>query len=180
MSELPHEHTPDTAEFLTATLKVVDQEYDYIAEKVGQEQILRTIDQKVMAHSAFILLESAYSDDFLNDDSFSTDTETGVSSEIYEASLEHLRLLSDTLGAINGYRLTLMTDKKMILDQVVRTKDNCLVVISLEASLSPLGVHVAKDRHIARDRLRIEKDTLEVGPEDISVIDQFIQKIIAL
>jgi len=94
--------------------------------------------------------------------------------------VEHLRLLADELGSINGYRLTLITDVKMILDQIVRTKDDCLMVISLEASLSPLGVTVAKDRHIAQHGRGVMKDVLEVGPEDVAIIDQFIQKIIDL
>lgn len=181
MSELPHEHTTDTTAFLTATLKVVEREYDYVVAKVGQERLLQDLDQKKMARVAIGLLKQVDSDVFEEDQERRTEADDStLISASDETSLEHLRLLADELGAINGYRLTLITGEKIILDQTVRTKDACLIVISLEASLSPLGIYVAKDRHIAVEGHAIMKDTLEVGPEDIAVMDQFVQKIIDL
>lgn len=179
MSEMPHEHTLDTATFLTATLKSADREYEYVARKVGQETLLRDIEQKTMARAAIGLFERATLSSFDGDEDtyFQSDALIPVAVSD-EASLEHLRLLSDDLGAINGYRLTLVTDGKIILDQTVRTKDSCLMVISLEATLSPLGISVTKDRHIALQGHAVMKDILEVGPEDVAIIDQFIQKII--
>ena len=181
MNEVPHEHTLETAPFLSATLKAIDHEYEYVSSKIGQEGIIRDIDQKKIAHAAIGILQradvGAYTTD--QEDYFDQDTPLVISASD-EASVEHLRLLADELGSINGYRLTLITDVKMILDQIVRTKDDCLMVISLEASLSPLGVTVAKDRHIAQHGRGVMKDVLEVGPEDVAIIDQFIQKIIDL
>jgi len=181
MSDFSHEHTPDTAAFLTATLKAIDHEYEYVATKVGQETILQDIDRRKIAVTAIGILQNADIDTLNSDpkDHFSSD-ESIIVSPSDEASLEHLRLLADELGTVNGYRLTLVTDTKIILDQIVRTKDDCLMIVSLEASLSPMGLYVAKDRHIARSGHAVEKDVLEVGPEDVAVIDQFIQKIIDL
>ncbi|MDB5180117.1 MAG: hypothetical protein JWN12_749 [Candidatus Saccharibacteria bacterium] len=181
MNELLHEHTPDTTAFLTATLKAIEHEYDYVIAKVGQQQLLQDMDQKKMARVVIGLLDQTDLDAFQEDEERRTESDDSMNISVSdEASLEHLRLLADVLGNINGYRLTLITDGKIILDQTVRTKDACLLVISLEASLSPLGIYVAKDRHIALDGHAVMKDVLEVGPEDIAVVDQFIQKIIEL
>ena len=181
MSELPHEHTPDTTAFLTATLKTVDHEYEFVAAKIGQDAIIQDRDKKQLAVKALGLLQNADLDAFIGDQGefFAGDESMNVSLTD-EASLEHLRLLAGELGTINGYRLTLITDSKIILDQIVRTKDDCLMTISLEASLSPLGVYVAKDRHIAITGRAVMKDPLEVGPEDIAIVDQFVQKLIDL
>jgi hypothetical protein len=181
MSELPHEHTTDTTAFLTATFKAIEREYDYVVAKVGQEQLLQDMDQKKMARVAINLLQQADLDVFQGDEERHPGQDDSMNMSLSdEASVEHLRLLSDTLGAVNGYRLTLITDEKIILDQTVRTKDACLIVISLEASLSPMGIYVAKDRHMAPNGHTIMKDVLEVGPEDVAVVDQFIQKIVEL
>lgn len=181
MDHLPHEHTIDTGAFLSATLKAIESEYDFVEAKVGQARMLQDIDQKRMARIAVSLLEQADLEAFQEDEERTYNSNESLSiSASDEASLEHLRLLADELGAVNGYRLTLINDDKLILDQTVRTKDTCLMVVSLEASLSPTGIYVAKDRHIALDGYAVSKDILEVGPEDIAVIDQFIQKIIDL
>ena len=179
MPEIPHEHSLDTSLFLTATQKVVEREYDYIVKKVGQETFLRDIDQRKMARTAIGIFERATVGSFDGDEDsyFESDAAMDISSSDM-ASREHMRLLSDEIGLINGYRLTLITDNKAIFDQIVRTKDECLMVISLEASLTPLGIIVEKDRHIALHGRPVMKDVLEVGPEDIAIIDQFIQKII--
>lgn len=181
MSEQPHEHTPDTTAFLTATLKATELEYDYIVAKVGQDRLLSDIDQKKMARTAIGLLEQAGLDAFQDgEELFSHSDESETISASFELSREYLRLLAEEIGAINGYRLTLISTDKIILDQMVRTKDTCLMVISLEASLSPMGISVAKDRHIAMKGRATMKDVLEVGPEDVAIVDQCIQKIIEL
>lgn len=177
MDHLPHEHTLDTGAFLNATLKAVESEYEFVEAKVGQARMLQDIDSKRMARIAVTLLEEVFQDE--EDPQLPPEEAVSISATD-EASLEHLRLLADELGSVNGYRLTLINDEKLILDQTVRTKDACLMVISLEASLSPMGIYVAKDRHIALEGHAVAKDVLEVGPEDIAIIDQFIQKIIDL
>lgn len=181
MSELPHEHTLDTTAFLIATTKVIELEYDYVVAKVGQEVLLRDIDQKKMARIAISLLEKARLDTSQEDEEkLSESDESVVIFPSDEASIEHLHLLANELGSMNGYCLTLINSEKIILDQIVRTKDACLMVISLEVSLTPLGIYVAKDRHIVIDGHGIMKDVIEVGPEDIAIVEQFIDKIIAL
>ncbi|MBC7565019.1 hypothetical protein H7100_02185 [Candidatus Saccharibacteria bacterium] len=181
MNELPHEHTPDATAFLMATSIAVESEYDFVVNKVGQETLLRDIDQRKMARTAITLVEQANIETFQGgEELFSNSDESEAVSASFELSREHLRLLAEEIGAINGYRLTLISTDKIILDQIVRTKDACLMVISLEASLSPMGIYVAKDRHIAIKGRATMKDVLEVGPEDVAVVDQCIQKIIEL
>ena len=72
----------------------------------------------------------------------------------------------------------MITANELILDQLVRTKDDCLITISLDVQISPIGIHVAKDRYMVLPGRMPMKDPLEVGPEDTAIIDAFVQKII--
>ena len=179
MQELHHEHTPDISAFLQATQKAVDLDYEYVVQKVGIDSFLRDIDSKKMARMAILLLNEAGLEAFseplerplaTNEQEFSNPSD--------EASIEYLRLLAASLGSINGYSLTMITANKLILDQLVRIRDDCFITISLDVQLTPIGIHVAKDRYIVLPGRATMKDPLEVGPEDTAIIDAFVQKII--
>ena len=183
MHEFHHEHTPDIHAFLQATQKAVDLDYDYVVEKVGIDTFLRDTDAKKMAKIAISLLYDAGIE--AGSEVFSESLERTSSSNTHElssssdeASIEYLRLLAGTLGSINGYSLTMITANELILDQFVRTKDDCLITISLDVQLSPIGLYVAKDRYTVFPGRTPMKDPLEVGPEDSAIIDAFVQKII--
>ncbi len=181
MHEFHHEHTPNIDTFLRATQKAVDLDYDYVIQKVGLESLLRDADSKKMARMAISLLnDTGLEARSEPGGSFSSSNEDNLTYASDVASIEYLRLLTGTLGSINGYSLTMITTNALILDQLVRTKDKCLITISLDVRLSPIGLHVAKDRYIGLPGRWPIKDPLEVGPEDTAVVDAFIQKIIEL
>lgn len=174
-----HEHTPDMNSFLSATQIAVDLEYDYVIQKVGLETLLRDADNKKMARLALSLLNEAGLEAVSEfEDHAPTSSEREHISVSDEASLDYLRVLASNLGSINGYTLTMISANALILDQLVRTKDDCFITISLDVQLTPIGIHVAKDRYIVLPGRATMKDPLEVGPEDTAIIDAFVQKII--
>lgn len=182
MSGPAHEPNPDIVAFLGATQKAVELEYDYVLNAVGQETMLRDIDHKKMSRIAISLLLQADLETFREDLGHpnTASNEYTVMSASDKASLEYLHLLAGDLGAMSGYYLSLVNDRKIIVDHLTRTQDACLIIVSLEASLSPASIEVKKDRYIILNGRQTMKDTLDTEPEDIAVIDQFIQKLIAL
>jgi len=161
-------HSPTVNEFLTATLKVVELEYEYVVGLVGQNEILSDIDQKKMTSTAMAILE-----------------QTGPAAKLEmsatdELALAHLELVATTVGMIQGYDVTYISNDKMTLDQSPKNENGSIVITSLEVFLSPEGLTVKKYQRTARTGQETIKHSLGVSLEDVTIIDLFVQKITAL
>jgi len=183
MTALYHEHTPDYSSFIEATQRASDKGYDYVADKIGLEAMTRNFDTHYVGKQAIEMFERAdiealrdFEDVF---DSLVSEVPDPKIVDNEDASREYCRLLSLRIGTINGYTLTHIAADRVIVDQVIRTRDLCLIVVSLDAQLSPIGdILVQKDRHLVQPGHQTMVDPLAVGLEDIALIDSFVEHII--
>jgi hypothetical protein len=177
MAELFHHPRLDIDSFLDATANAADLEYGYLIRTVGQEGMIRDIAKKELSKKALSLLQYAGLEDFSDVyEPVYHEDESVIMTPTDIASREHFELLSDELGAINGYRLTYIDYTKIILDKTIHRMDEGSAIISIDASYSPSGIYVVKDEHSFGWR-GAETMPLPVEQRDTVAMAHFIRNI---
>lgn len=172
MTEQPHipAEVPPATDFTTITQRITDMEHEYVSNVIGQDAMLRELDERKMSFEAIVALNdeeflkfTADEQRLLEEGALNPQTQTDILSD------EFNNILKATIGPFDDFELAYVTPGGITIHKSIEpTENNPVGILVLSMQLTKKGGVIAR-KHLAMDTT-----PLTVTLEDIVTLNKFV------